>query len=182
MQLEVGKIYEGKVTGITKFGAFVELDKDTTGMVHISEVANTFVSEIKDHLQEGQTVKVKVLSMGDDGKISLSIKKALPAPPRKQGDRGGDRGARQGGGMNRGGDRGARQGGKPSQGGYRPRRDDRPPQDFSKNPPPIYDPNQNSGNADFEDMLSKFKASSDEKFSDLKKITDNKRRSPSRRK
>lgn len=75
MQLEVGKIYEGKVTGITKFGAFVELDKDTTGMVHISEVANTFVNEIKDHLTEGQTVKVKVLNLGDDGKISLSIKK-----------------------------------------------------------------------------------------------------------
>ena len=73
MQLEVGKIYEGKVTGITKFGAFVELDKDTTGMVHISEVANTFVNEIKDHLTEGQTVKVKVLNLGDDGKISLSI-------------------------------------------------------------------------------------------------------------
>lgn len=173
MQLEVGKIYEGKVTGITKFGAFVELDKDTTGMVHISEVANTFVSEIKDHIHEGETVKVKVLSMGEDGKISLSIKKALPAPPRKQGDR-------QGGG---------RQGGRPQQGrqgGSRPpfqrTRDDRPPQDLSKNPPPIYDPNQNSGNADFEDMLSKFKASSDEKFSDLKRITDNKRRSPSRRK
>ena len=78
MQLEVGKIYEGKVTGITKFGAFVELDKDTTGMVHISEVANTFVNEIKDHLTEGQTVKVKVLNLGDDGKISLSIKKAQP--------------------------------------------------------------------------------------------------------
>ena len=60
MQLEVGNIYEGKVTGITKFGAFVELDKDTTGMVHISEVANTFVSEIKDHITEGETVKVKV--------------------------------------------------------------------------------------------------------------------------
>ncbi|MBO4865497.1 MAG: S1 RNA-binding domain-containing protein [Ruminococcus sp.] len=172
MQLEVGKIYEGKVTGITKFGAFVELDKDTTGMVHISEVANTFVSEIKDHLQEGQSVKVKVLSMGEDGKISLSIKKAQPAPPKKMGDKGG---RPQGGNNNRGGQ------GRP-QGGFRPRRDDRPPQDFSKNPPPIYDPNQKSGNADFEDMLSKFKASSDEKFSDLKKITDNKRRSPSRRK
>ena len=178
MQLEVGKIYEGKVTGITKFGAFVELDKDTTGMVHISEVANTFVNEIKDHLQEGQTVKVKVLSMGEDGKISLSIKKAQPAPQRKQGDRGG----RPNGGSSRSGDRNGRQGGRPAQGGFRPKRDDRPPQDLSKNPPPIYDPNQNSGNADFEDMLSKFKASSDEKFSDLKKITDNKRRSPSRRK
>lgn len=176
MQLEVGKIYEGKVTGITKFGAFVELDKDTTGMVHISEVANTFVSEIKDHIQEGQTVKVKVLSLGDDGKISLSIKKAQPAPPRKQGDRG-EKGGRPSGR----GDKG-RQGGKPQQRSSFRRSDDRPPQDLSKNPPPIYDPNQNSGNADFEDMLSRFKASSDEKFSDLKKITDNKRRSPSRRK
>ena len=95
MQLEVGKIYEGKVTGITKFGAFVELDKDTTGMVHISEVANTFVNEIKDHLTEGQTVKVKVLNLGDDGKISLSIKKAQPAPqrkPRENGHQGGREG------------------------------------------------------------------------------------------
>lgn len=85
MQLDVGKIYDGKVTGITKFGAFVEIDKETTGMVHISEVANAFVNEIKDHIQEGQTVKVKVLSVGDDGKISLSIKKAIdtPRPPRQ---------------------------------------------------------------------------------------------------
>lgn len=81
MQLEVGKIYEGKVTGITKFGAFVELEPGTTGMVHISEVANTFVNEIKDHLTEGQTVKVKVLAVNDDGKISLSIKKAVDNPP-----------------------------------------------------------------------------------------------------
>lgn len=175
MQLEVGKIYEGKVTGITKFGAFVEIDKDTTGMVHISEVANTFVSEIKDHIKEGETVKVKVLSIGEDGKISLSIKKAQPAPQRKpMGDRP----------MNKGGQ--GRQGGRPQQrndrGGFRSRSFDAQPQDLSKTPPPVYDPNQNSGNADFEDMLSKFKASSDEKFSDLKKITDNKRRSPSRRK
>ena len=81
MQREVGKIYEGKVTGITKFGAFVELEPGTTGMVHISEVANTFVNEIKDHLTEGQTVKVKVLAVNDDGKISLSIKKAVDNPP-----------------------------------------------------------------------------------------------------
>lgn len=73
MQLEVGKIYEGKVTGITKFGAFVELDKDTTGMVHISEVANTFVNEIKDHLTEGQTVKVKVLNLGRQPLLKLLL-------------------------------------------------------------------------------------------------------------
>ncbi len=176
MQLEVGKIYEGKVTGITKFGAFVELDKDTTGMVHISEVANTFVNEIKDHIQEGETVKVKVLNLGEDGKISLSIKKALPAPPRKPRNDNGGRDARNSrGGSQRGGQ-------KPFNRQQSFERTERAPQDLSKNPPPVYDPNARSNNADFEDMLSKFKASSDEKFSDLKKITDNKRRSPSRRK
>ncbi|MGN0518234.1 MAG: S1 RNA-binding domain-containing protein [Acutalibacteraceae bacterium] len=89
MQLEVGMIIEGKVTGITKFGAFVDLPDGKTGMVHISEVALTYVKEIKDHLQEGQTVKAKILSIGDDGKISLSIKKALEqtAKSNKQQDR-----------------------------------------------------------------------------------------------
>lgn len=172
MELEVGKVYEGKVTGITKFGAFVELDKDTTGMVHISEVANTFVNEIKDHIQEGQSVKVKVLSLGDDGKISLSIKKAQPAAPRQNGDRQRDN--------NRGGfQKGARQKNfNRPQGNF----ERKPAPDLGKNPPPVYDPSANSGNANFEDMLSKFKASSDEKLSDIKRITDNKRRSPSRRK
>ena len=61
MQVEVGAIIEGKITGITKFGAFVELGEGKTGMVHISEVASTYVKEIRDHIQEGQTVKVKVL-------------------------------------------------------------------------------------------------------------------------
>ena len=108
MQLEVGKIYEGKVTGITKFGAFVELEKGTTGMVHISEIANTYVSEIKDHITEGQTVKVKVLSLGEGGKISLSIKKALPAPERKPFNPNGGRpqgGRPQGGRSQQGADR-----------------------------------------------------------------------------
>ena len=82
MQIEVGAILEGKVTGITKFGAFVELAPGKTGMVHISEVANTYVKEITDHISEGQTVKVKVLTIGEDGKISLSIKKAAAPAPR----------------------------------------------------------------------------------------------------
>lgn len=178
MQLEVGKIYEGKVTGITKFGAFVELDKDTTGMVHISEVANTFVSEIKDHLKEGQTVKVKVLALGDDGKISLSIKKAQPAPPKKPHSNGFSKDGRNGGRPNNN-RQGNRDGGRSFRSNYDKNRE---PQDFSKNPPPVYDPHQNSGNADFEDMLSKFKASSEDRFADLKKVIDNKRRSPSRKK
>ena len=172
MQLEVGNIYEGKVTGITKFGAFVEIDKNQTGMVHISEVANTYVSEIKDHLNEGQTVKVKVLSMTDDGKISLSIKKAQPEQQRKFQKN--DRSARPQGRNDRREGQGQQRRSFQSQ--------PREQQDFSKNPPPVYDPNATSGNADFEDMLSKFKATSEERFSDLKKVIDNKRRSPSRRK
>ncbi len=172
MQLEVGNIYEGKVTGITKFGAFVELEKGTTGMVHISEIANTYVSEIKDHIQEGQTVKVKVLSMGD-GKISLSIKKAQPAPERKPFNRqGGDRFNKNGG----------RNGGQRRDNAPRAPRGERPePVDFSKNPPPVYE-QTTSGNADFEDMMAKFKASSEERFSDLKHVMENKRRGSSRRK
>ena len=78
MQIEVGAIIEGKVTGLTNFGAFVTLEGNTTGMVHISEVSNTYVKDIKEHLSEGQQVKVKVLSIGADGKISLSIKQANP--------------------------------------------------------------------------------------------------------
>ena len=81
MEVQVGAILEGKVTSITKFGAFVALEGGKSGLVHISEIANTFVNDVHDFLQEGQTVKVKVLSM-QQGKIDLSIKKALPAPER----------------------------------------------------------------------------------------------------
>ena len=82
MALEVGAVVEGKVTEITKFGAFVDLSGGKTGMVHISEVAPTYVKEIRDYVTEGQTVKVKILNIGEDGKISLSIKKALDPAPR----------------------------------------------------------------------------------------------------
>ncbi|MDR0314754.1 MAG: S1 RNA-binding domain-containing protein [Oscillospiraceae bacterium] len=77
MQVEVGLMCEGRVTGLTKFGAFVELPGGNTGMVHISEVASSYVKEITQFLSEGQTVKVMVIGIGDDGKISLSIKKAI---------------------------------------------------------------------------------------------------------
>ena len=76
MQLEVGKIVEGKVNKITKFGAFVDLGDNKVGLVHISEVAPTFVKEVGDHIKEGQTVKVKILNLSEDGKIGLSIKQA----------------------------------------------------------------------------------------------------------
>ena len=80
--VEVGQILDGKVTGLTDFGAFVTLPDGTTGMVHISEVASSYVKNIHDHLTENQEVKVKVLDINEKGKISLSIKKA--AEPERQ--------------------------------------------------------------------------------------------------
>ena len=82
MALEVGSIVEGKVSGITGFGAFVDLPEKKTGLVHISEVARDYVKDIHDHLTVGQTVKVKVLTMEPNGKISLSIKKAEEPKPK----------------------------------------------------------------------------------------------------
>lgn len=79
MELTVGAVLEGKVKTITNFGAFVALPENRTGMVHISEVANTYVSDIRQHLTEGQDVKVIVLSV-DGGKINLSIKRLQEAP------------------------------------------------------------------------------------------------------
>ncbi len=76
MLVEVGNIVEGKVAGITNFGAFIQLPEGKTGLVHISEIAEEYVKDIKNHLKENQEVKVKVLSM-ENGKISLSIKKAI---------------------------------------------------------------------------------------------------------
>ncbi|EJL23445.1 S1 RNA-binding domain-containing protein [Brevibacillus sp. BC25] len=85
MEIEVGSILEGKVTGITKFGAFVQLPGDVTGLVHISEIADVYVRDIHQFLKIGDTVKVKVLSLRE-GKIGLSIKKTMEKerPPRHQ--------------------------------------------------------------------------------------------------
>ena len=82
MELTVGTILEGKVKSITNFGAFVALPENKTGMVHISEVANTYVSDIRQHLTEGQDVKVVVIST-DGGKINLSIKRLEPRESRE---------------------------------------------------------------------------------------------------
>ena len=88
MQIEEGAILRGKVTGIAPFGAFVELENGKNGLVHISEVASSFVDDINKHLSVGQTVKVKVLSIDEKGKIALSIKKAADdggsAPKKKR--------------------------------------------------------------------------------------------------
>lgn len=76
MEIGVGSVLEGKVTGITKFGAFVSLGGDKSGLVHISEIADTYVNEVSEHLEKGQTVKVKVLSIDENGRINLSIRRA----------------------------------------------------------------------------------------------------------
>jgi len=82
MALTIGEVLEGTVTGITKFGCFVSLEEGRSGLVHISEVANTYVSDVNDHVHMGDKVKVKVLNITDDGKINLSIKKAMYPPAR----------------------------------------------------------------------------------------------------
>ena len=102
MGFEVGSILEGKVTGITKFGAFVSLPENRSGLVHISEIAYSYVNDIHDHLSEGQTVTVKVIGIDDNNRINLSMKQALPPPARPErrsnsrpmghrGENGGDR-------------------------------------------------------------------------------------------
>ena len=90
MELTVGAILEGKVKSITNFGAFISLPEGKTGMVHISEVANAYVSDIRQHLTEGQDVKVMVIGL-ENGKINLSIKRLEPKPQREGGgNRGGN--------------------------------------------------------------------------------------------
>lgn len=143
---------EGKVTGVTKFGAFVDLGGGKTGMVHISEVARTFVSDIAEHVKEGDTVKVKVLNIGEDGKISLSMKRALEPEQRP----------RRGNGYG---------GGRPS----------RPPVQSAGRPDSFqWNSSASRGEMSFEDMMSKFKQTSEDKFSDLKRKNPTARRSPKR--
>jgi len=84
MSIEVGSKLQGKVTGITNFGAFVELPEGATGLVHISEVADNYVKDINEHLKVGDEVEVKVINVEKDGKIGLSIKKAKDRPERPE--------------------------------------------------------------------------------------------------
>lgn len=84
-KFEVGSVYTGKVTGLQAYGAFVALDEETQGLVHISEVTHGFVKDINEHLSIGDEVQVKVLSVDEKaGKISLSIRATQEAPERKE--------------------------------------------------------------------------------------------------
>jgi len=96
MAIEVGSKLEGKVTGITHFGAFVDLSGGVTGLVHISEIADSYVKDVHEHLKINDVVTVKVINVDKDGKIGLSIRQAVDRPPEQQqpprgprGDRGG---------------------------------------------------------------------------------------------
>ena len=80
MSIEVGEKVTGTVSGITNFGAFIDLGDRKTGLVHISEVSDSFIKDIKDVLKVGEQVTVKVMSIGDDGKIGLSIRRAVDKP------------------------------------------------------------------------------------------------------
>ena len=158
MEFGVGSILEGKVTGITKFGAFVSLPGGKSGLVHISEIAYSYVSDINEFLSEGQQVTVKVIGIDANNRINLSIKQSAPPPPRPE------RRPRP-----EGAPRGPRPDGAPR--GPRPDNGDRPPRNFNNggNPrPEVYTPKpQPKAPASFEDQLKQFMAASDSKLSEL---------------
>ncbi|MGN1001523.1 MAG: S1 RNA-binding domain-containing protein [Oscillospiraceae bacterium] len=155
MQLEVGSVLEGKVTGITKFGAFVALPGGKSGLVHISEVANTYVNDIHEHLSDGQAVKVKIIGITPEGKINLSIKKVEEAPAREN--------------------RPPRREERPRQPVSRPAPQSRPAQ-----PAEFYQPKK-SNDMNFEDKLKQFMQESDSRMSG-NKLYEQQKRSSRRRK
>lgn len=160
MQLTVGTIVEGKVSKITNFGAFIDIDGGGSGMVHISEIANAFVKDINEHLTVGQTVRAKVVAINENNKIALSIKALLPVEPKPQ-DRPPRRnfdGSRQDNGAHKFGNRGN------NTYVYTPK---------NNNPPSTGD--------SFEDMMNRFKKTSDDKLSDLSRVIDTRRGSNNRR-
>ena len=148
MELTVGSILEGKIKSITNFGAFVSLPENKTGMVHISEVANTYVSDIRQHLTEGQDVKVIVIGT-ENGKINLSIKRLETKPQRENAPRSNFR-SNQAQGQNR-----------PAQRGSAP------------TPPPA----PKTADQLFEEKLKAFMSESDSKISSIKQYSDHRTKS-----
>ena len=146
MSIEVGNKLQGKVTGITKFGAFVELAEGSTGLVHISEVADKYVKDINDHLKVGDVVEVKVINVEKDGKIGLSIKKAIDRPERPVRSDRGDRSDSRGG-----------HSGRPRHGSGRSNDNHRAPKE------------------NFESKMARFLKDSEDRLSSLKRNTESKR-------
>ncbi|WP_442597388.1 S1 domain-containing RNA-binding protein [Neobacillus sp. D3-1R] len=149
MSIEVGSKLQGKVTGITNFGAFVELPEGSTGLVHISEVADNYVKDINEHLKVGDMVEVKVINVEKDGKIGLSIKKAKDRPQPERSERP-ERPERPSYGGGHGG------GGRPRQG----RSNDR---------------QQGGQRENFESKMARFLKDSEDRLSSLKRNTESKR-------
>ena len=152
MEPQIGTILEGKVTTITKFGAFVALEGGKSGLVHISEIANTYVNDVNDFLTQGQSVKVMVLA-NENGKINLSIKRTESAPARPA--------------------RPAR----PAPSGQT-RREERPytPRPASQQPHrSAPQPSAPPAEQSFEDKLKQFLSSSEGKMADLNRSMDGKR-------
>ena len=160
-EIEVGAILEGKVTGITKFGAFVSLPGSKSGLVHISEIAYSYVSDVAEHLTEGQDVKVKVISIDENNRINLSIKQAMPAPPRPafQGNRGNGAQRPQG---NRGGNFRPQGDRPPRPQGERAPQGERSYSSRLPRPAPAPAPKEPQS---FDDMLKQFMSDSDSKLS-----------------
>ena len=147
MEFGVGSILDGKVTGITKFGAFVALPEGKSGLVHISEIAYSYVNEVSEHLKEGQEVKVKVIGIDQANRINLSIKQVAPPPPRP---------ARPAGGQQR------------PNGGGRPYPKNENNNNNGGSRPMGYVRQAPKEPTDFEDRLKQFMQSSDSKLSELR--------------
>lgn len=150
MQIEVGSVVQGKVSGITSFGAFVELGGGKTGLVHISEVSTDYVSSVGDCLKEGQEVKVKVMGT-EKGKISLSIKQVLLDEGKGKSEK------------------------RTSKRKNVAKNDKKGTEDNLRKAPEEFDFGRSRDGMSFDDMLQRFKQDSDEKFQDLKRSNDGKR-------
>ena len=155
MELTVGAVLEGKVKSITNFGAFIALPENKTGMVHISEVANTYVSDIRQHLTEGQDVKVMVIGL-DNGKINLSIKR-LEAKPQREGT--------------------PRQGGNNFRNNAPRRENNAPAQNRPVRSAPTPPPAPKTADQLFEERLKQFMSESDSKISSIRQYSDHRTKS-----
>ena len=151
MSLTVGEIVKGKITGITNFGAFVETEDGSKGMIHISEVSRSYVEDIRAVLKVGQVVTVKVISVSPEGKIALSIKQLEAGEPKKSQERQPQQ---------------RRQQGKADKPRKEHRRYEPAPAVTS---PGDYEWESAGPGGSFEDMMSRFKRTSEDKMSDLKR-------------
>ena len=157
MELTVGTVLEGKIKSITNFGAFVALPDNKTGMVHISEVANAYVSDIRQHLTEGQDVKVVVIA-NEGGKINLSIKRLEPKPQREGAPRANNN-FRPNNNNN---------GGAPRQGGYQNQSQNQGQNQNRPQRPPVQPAAPKTADQLFEEKLKAFMSESDSKLSSIR--------------